>query len=739
MIEKNLLKKEGLAFGRALQRAYKIVYLYTPEHAAAEEPLQRVYESLNSLLRQTPQFTFGFFNRRVVLNELLTPDPTLESLEAEFQKRNITAVTFFLGITFREFKRGLVLLSTKPDVIEQSGGMNVFLKKNQIEGMRIVALEKRSSETGDTMLGMDFQSYMMAHSMLDAQQARYSPTLEALLQSAGMSRPDSIPGTPAEMLDLVGRATQAACINPEGDPKQTVQALARLLEEMTPGILISALPPERQKELVGRPAAEVAAELAEDNAVEWATRRWGSVEGEAAKGIAEEEVVRVLGRALQTTQVAERLLQKLGKLVDSGELPPRITDRIRKEMRWSGYSLAQRHAYLLGVKWFNEQDFRHLVEYIQEVGKEGYLEKATEVAQHFLKSLDAAGPEAHAMGMSRLQDLIQILTGMHTLDFARMVVDRFSEELCRDSAINPGRHQQVAFCLAASAQSLAMFEEYETALKIGNELQRSLASDKQQHASCCGQALQRLLSPATTERLVEVFLQKRVNAKVARMAASLLQLVQDQAAEIVFHLLEEERAASGRSRLLHIARQLGEGAFQAASRRLVDERWFVVRNACYVLGALGDPDLGNHLRPALRHADGRVQQAAVTAIIKSNVPRRGAILVGALEALPPHLQEMALDELLLLRDSTAIDPLEGFLLKSGASKMGILEKAMQALVAIPDERTVEVLHNVLIHADSPQTLRKGALAALKNSPHPSASERLTRFRQLAPNDPLAKE
>ena len=117
----------------------------------------------------------------------------------------------------------------------------------------------------------------------------------------------------------------------------------------------------------------------------------------------------------------------------------------------------------------------------------------------------------------------------------------------------------------------------------------------------------------------------------------------------------------------------------------------------------------------------------------------GAILVGALAALPPHLQEMALDELLLLRDSTAIDPLEGFLLKSSASKMGVLEKAMQALLAIPDERTVEVLHNVLIHAESPQPLRKGALGALKNSPYPSASERLTRFRQLAPNDPLAKE
>ena len=36
-MEKNELKRQGLAFGRVLQRTYKIVALYTTEHAAAEE------------------------------------------------------------------------------------------------------------------------------------------------------------------------------------------------------------------------------------------------------------------------------------------------------------------------------------------------------------------------------------------------------------------------------------------------------------------------------------------------------------------------------------------------------------------------------------------------------------------------------------------------------------------------------------------------------------------------------
>ncbi len=738
-MEKNDLKRQGLAFGRALQRTYKIVALYTTDHAAAEEPLQRVYESLNSLLKQTPQFTFGFFNRRVVLNELLTPDPSLEPLEDEFFKRGITAVIFFLGITFREFKRGMVLLSTKPDHIEQSGGIAVFLKKNAVEGMRIIAPEKKSSKAGDTELGMDFQSYMMAHSMLDTQQGVQSQGLQMLLQSAGMTSPEGFRGTPAEMLDLVGKATQAAWTNPEADPKETIQALAHLLEELSPGMLISALPPSRQSQLIGRPAKEVAAELAEDVAVDWAKRRWGtSGDEDGAKMLAEDEVVAVLSRALQTTEVAERLLQKLSRLVEAGELPARITDRIGLEMRWSSYTLAQRHAHLMGLKWFNEQDFRHLVEYVKNSGKEGYLDKATQAAQHFLDSLDTAGAEARSMGLARLQDLIQILTGLHRLDFVRAVVERFIQELSAGASENPAQHQQVADCLAAAAQSLAMFEELETALKIGSELERSVASDPQHHQTCCGHALQKLLSPASIERLIELSLQRRADLQTARNAAALLRLVSVQGAEVVFRMLEEERSASGRSRLLHVARQLGQGAYLAACRRLEDERWYVVRNACYILGALSDPDLAAHLAPALRHPEARVQEAAVTAIVRSNVPRRGATLVEGLPALPAHLQEIVLDELLLLQDPSVIDPLERFLLQHGG-KTGLLEKAVRALSAIQDERATEVLYNVLRNGELALPLRKAALGALKSSPAATAGQRLAEFRRLAPGDPLASE
>jgi HEAT repeats len=738
-MDKNQLKKSGLNFGRVLQRSCRLVALYTADHPAVQDTLQTAYETLNTLLKQSPQFTFGFFGRRVVLNELLTPDPSLDSLDNEFFKRNIAAVSFTLGITFREFRRGLALLVTKPEVIEQSGGINSFLRKNQIEGMRILASETRQNKSGDAELGMDFQSFMVAQTMLEPDKLAQSINMQLLLQSAGVSTPANFQGSPAEVLDLVGRATQAAYLNPEADPHTTIESLTHVLEELSPDFLISALPEERQVLLRGRPAKEVAYVLAEDVALEWARKRFFSAGDQPGKLVAEEEIIQVLGRALRTTQVAERLLQKLAELVEKGDLPASIAERVRDEMNWSSWTLEEKYSHLIALEQFPPPEFRHLTDYMREAGKEGLLEQATTVARRYLQCLDSGPLEERSEGMARLPELIRILTGLHSLDFVRHVVDRFCDQLRKEAASPEPLHQEISASLAAAAQSLALFEDFESALKIGLALESSLKYSPEQHAECCGQALHNMLSDTTVERLIELSHLKRADLKASRAVASLLRLVDTQAAEIVFRMLEEERSATGRSRLLHIARQLGDGSYRAARKRLEDERWYVVRNACNILGALNDPDLAADLDSALRHADPRVQQAALTAIVRSAVPGRGAVLANALPALPPHLQETVLDELLLLKDPTALAPLEGFLLRYPTFKTGVLEKALRALIVIPDERAVDVLNSVLLHAEAPPSLRRTAYLALKKSSYPAAQQKLSQFRLLAPNDPLLQE
>ena len=793
MIDKNQLKTQGLTFGRNLQRAYRIVMLYTPEHAAAQDSLQQAYTALNLLLKLTPQFTFGFYNQRVLLNDLLTADSYVAALQEEFFKRSIAAVTFSLGITFREFKRALGVIATKPETIEAAGGIGAFLRKNPVEGARVVPEEKRPLPGDqDAVLGMDLQSYLVTQALFEGQPGQKTPGLEMLFQAVGTGAPEGFKGSATEILELAGKAAQAAWADPKGNPNTVVQALARLIEDLSPEYLMAALPLEKQERYRGRPAQEIAAEMAEDMAVEWAAKRLaessagsvaggsgGSAPGGSGDGAAtgsggsgtgesggsggagaggsaggesggaataqsaaltvEQDVARVLERTLKTTQVAQRLLQKLGSLVKEAQLPEEVVQRIQKELMWSTLPPEEKHVRLKEIAEFTDPQFQRLVEYVEEKGKVGDAEMAAEVGEHYLACLDACPVESRTAAVARLPRLLQALGNLSTPELDRALANRLGAELLEEPLRDWNYHREVAGSLAGAAQHAAKFEGFDTTLKIGLDLERSLERDKARHADCCGAALKNLLPSASVERLVELSLRKNNEVALARTLATLLRLVGMQTAEIVMQILEGETNASSRGRLIRLAGQLGSSAFEAARKRLQDERWFVVRNACNILGALNDPELAAQLEPAFRHPDDRVRQAAIATVIKSKVPDRGSALAQALPHLQPHLQEAILNELIMMKDPATIQPIGEFILLGSDSKTGILEKAAQVLAVIPDERTVEALGRILYDAKQPLSLRRVALSALKSSPFPLARQRLDEFPQRSPSDPLAEE
>lgn len=77
MVDKEQLKTQGVALGRHLQMAFKMASMYSVDHPAAEKAVQQAYASLNSLVKQTREFTIGFMDNRLLLNTILTDDDVL--------------------------------------------------------------------------------------------------------------------------------------------------------------------------------------------------------------------------------------------------------------------------------------------------------------------------------------------------------------------------------------------------------------------------------------------------------------------------------------------------------------------------------------------------------------------------------------------------------------------------------------------------------------------------------------
>ncbi len=138
MADNKHIKSLGLRFARALQMTVKTAVMFTINHKSVERPIQQSFEFLNSLLKESGQFTFGFVDNQIILNNLLTTDNSLNHLQTEFLKRGIAAVTFEPGLTLGRYRKVLSLLSVPTKEIDDAGGTLTFLDQNRLRSLHHV-------------------------------------------------------------------------------------------------------------------------------------------------------------------------------------------------------------------------------------------------------------------------------------------------------------------------------------------------------------------------------------------------------------------------------------------------------------------------------------------------------------------------------------------------------------------------------------------------------------------------
>jgi hypothetical protein len=881
MLDGKQLKALGLRFARALHTTIKTAIIFTVDHRSVERPIQQSFEFLNHLLKDAGQFTFGFVDNQVMLNNLLTTDASLRQLETEFLKRGIAAVTFEPGLTLGRYKRVVNLLSASTKVIENAGGLLVFLDQNEIEGARILpaARNQKKDEHGDTIIETDSESYILSKQMSDEQAPRdFLDSIDALLESAcvdpstrtdllsnyaargmdgsgygvpiGMpnlavvregetvgpasnqpgvapegsdidktggppyrvlpesAMSDSLsegsaesrrgmaaggisgqgvgwgggpfiahgagPGLPGEIgssahggggpsshlgeagagagngpgmggrgkghlgsgtfMELVETSVQRSLLEEKGNPQKSYASLARILRNTGVDKILSYFPAERREELNSLPPDQLAAEYMEDTALQLAGKKLQSAAGQSHKVLIEEEAVQVLARSLQATHMADRLAQKLAQFIRDFAVPSHVQEKIRDELQWASLNSSKKYARLMEIKHYSSAEFRRLMELSKELSAQRDIDRAAALANHYFDFLDEAGGQIDITELSRAPELIRNIP-LAQVGFASKTAERLGRTLLRED-VPEFIHVQVASALTVLAQSIAAFEDFQNVLAIGVWLETSQNRNAERHRKCCSTGLSRLLPPAVIERIIELFLLQRGDSAWSKTASTLLRFAAPVSIETVFNHLILEKDARNRLALVRLVGQLGSGTVEIAYKYLEDERWYVVRNMCGVLAELKDPQLVEHIAPALQHPDARVQQAALKAVIKSRTAKAAATLSASLSKLAPNILEEALNELMFLKDVAAIKGLEE-LLTSDHGNRASLTKAVQALACISDDAALRALANVFRMEDLDSEIRRAALNAICKEKSPLA---LTLLKDLATTrGPLADE
>jgi HEAT repeat protein len=870
------IKALGLRFARGLQMTVKTAVMFTVDHRSVERPIQQSFELLNTLLKEVGQFTFGFVDNQIMLNNLLTTDPSLRHLETEFLKRGITAVTFEPGLTLGRYRKVISLLAASSKAIEDAGGTLNFLDVNEVEGARILpaARNKKKDEQGDTIIDTDSEAYILSKQMADEQGPRdFLDSIDALLESgcfdpsvrnevlsefatqqfdgSGYGVPitisnlvalkegqivvdassapgaqpseggsgDSSPmngsvagaasgagrgvqaatenasgasGSPGQrvgrtaansgahgsgsgtdysgdgshtsanggpsgsgvvgpslgawrhaqglgntgsgtFMEMVEASVQRSLLEDRGNPQKSYASLARILRNTGVDKILENFPAERRQELTSLPPERLAAEYIEDTALHLAGNKLQSAEGQAQKIFIEEDAIRVLARSLQATQMADRLAQKLAKFIQDFAVPPHLQEKIREELQWSTLSGSKRYARLMEIKHYSATEFRRVIDLAKELIKSREMERATALATHYFDFLDDGG-QLDVTELSRAPEVIRSITLAHA-GFAKKTSERLGRVLLRED-LSDFIHAQSATALTVLAQSVASFENFQDVLAIGILLENSLNRDPQKHKKCCGANLVRLLPAAAIERIIEMFLLQRGDSVWAKSSATLLRFSAPASIESVFNHLIHERDARNRLALVRLIGQLGPGSIEVAYKYLKDDRWYVVRNICGTLLELKDPDLADHIVPALEHQDPRVQQAALKALVQSRTVRAAPVLANSLSKLAPNVVDEALNELMFLRHVKTITGLEDFVC-GAAGNLAAAKKAIQVLAAIDVDEALESLATLMRNHNLDLAVRRAALHALSSNRSSEAVDLLKEFAKTG--GPLADE
>jgi len=510
-------------------------------------------------------------------------------------------------------------------------------------------------------------------------------------------------------MELVEASVQRSLLEEKGNPQKSYTSLARILRTTGVDKILEHFPAERRQELTSLPPEQLAAEYIEDTALKLAGVKLKSAGGSSQKVLIEEEVVHVLARSLQATHMADRLAQKLTKFIQEFAVPPHVQEKIREELLWSSLNNSKKFARLMEIKHYSAIEFRRLMDLSKEFMTQREVDRATALASHYFDFLDEEGVQVDNTELSRAPELIRNVP-LAQVAFASKTAQRLGRTLLRQD-LSEYVHFLAASALTVLAQSISAFEDFSDVMAIGVSLETSFNRDREKHKKCCGTSLDRLLPAAAIERVIELFLVQRNDSAWGKTAARLLRFAAPGSVDSVFKRLIAETDARNRLALVRLIGQMGSESIAVAYKYLKDERWYVVRNICAALAELKDPDLADHIVPALENPDERVQQAALKALVNSRTMRAAPVLAASLAKLSPKVLDQALDELTFLKHPKTVTSLEEFISGAGSNPVAA-RKAVQVLACIEDDEALYALARLFRTETLDNRIRKLVLTAI---------------------------
>ena len=474
--------------------------------------------------------------------------------------------------------------------------------------------------------------------------------------------------------ELCRDAKEPFCM-PDGSPMLTTQAATVLAVYRHIAKTVTALEPERVKEVIDS-LALAAGNLEPATALELLLQ-----EEHADEGI---PIIAALKQSFDDQQVALLLARALSA-------PGQATSRLAKVLDTLAPDEARKRRVLtLAKKLISERDFgsKRPVDDIRKSLDELLLQydESTYVSKDYRESMDQATSRAAdlaARGLPpEIDEWLETLGG----DSVRRLSGQLLIDLLRNETV-PGRMADTARDMGAFVEELLLAGAYGECVPVIEELAAAAARKPAVAPDACRKAIESvatssaLKEPVTTlaEQTADEFVQfeklmRAIGPATVPMLAAAYQ--------------REDGTATERLTALHI--KLGAAAIPAIVAAIDDKPWFVQRELARALGKIGTSAAVPPLQALLRKADPRVLQAAVPALSAIQDPAAERALQTVLKATRGEARAAVINALVGLKEPRVV-PMLGRVLQDtdpfGEDHPLMLE-TLAALATMRDDRAV---------------------------------------------------
>ena len=660
----------AVGFARAMTIGLRSWGFYPPEHPAVAMAVERV------MATAAEACAGGMMQLAVTPHALLLDGLPLESSDL--------AVVECAELLHDRDILQLTLAAPPPDAVVRAllGVLTLDRGTRRAQGGP-AAIWGAEDQTAILLEQIDYQELLERE--IDDGAARRDATWKSIVRSIIMGHATFSAAEQQRLLEIsrdvgaIGElckdAREPFCM-PDGSPMLTTQAATVLAVYRHIAKTVTALEPERVKEVIDS-LALAAGSVEPTTALEMLLQ-----EEHADQGI---PIVAALKQAFDDQQVALLLARALSSPGHATNRLARVLDTLAPDDQ------RKKRVLTLAKKLISERDFgsKRPIDDIRKSLDELLLQydESTYVSKEYRESMDVAASRAADLAARGLPPEMDEWLATLGAESVRKLSGQLLIDLLRNETV-PGRMAETSRDMGAFVEELLLAGAYAECLPVIQELAAAIDRKPAIAPDACRRAID---SVGTSSPLAEAAttLDEQTAGEFAAFEA-LICAIGTAAVPALVAAYQREDGGTGTERVTAVIGRLGPKAIPAITTALEDKPWFVQRELAKALGKIGTSAAVPPLQALLRRSDLRVLQTAVTSLSNIADPAAERALYMVLKASAGDARAAVISSLVALKDPRVVAMLARILLDSDpfGDEHALILETLTVLAAMRDDRAV---------------------------------------------------